>query len=270
MTDGREPKKRPAGYRGALHRYLESIRKFEFLTPSGEYRIASRVVEQDQGARNALVEANLRYVVKIAHEYRHYGTPLEDLISEGNIGLLEAARRFDPSRRVRFTNYAAWWIRKYMVAALSRNVAQGSSLTPAPSGEKDDEGGPPSIADPAGRTPPTERRRATRQRLISLEAFTRSDGDRGILEKLAATVEDPDELILQQELADAIRAILPFLPKQERLILTTRYGLDGDVPLTLHEIGRALGCTRERVRQLEVKALARSRRLLLARRPRRS
>ena len=259
------PKKRSPGYRGALHRYLESIRDYEFLTPSGEFKIATRAMGQDQAARNALVEANLRFVVKIAHEYRSYGTPIEDLISEGNLGLMEAARRFDPSRRVRFSNYAAWWIRKYMVAALSRNVVQGSSLSPR-------RPKPREVPGPAAGTSPTTQqdapRRPARQKLISLEAFTRTNGDRGILEKLAADVDDPDDLILQQELADAIRAILPFLPKQERLILTTRYGLDGDVPLTLHEIGRALGCTRERVRQLEVKALARARRLLLARTPR--
>ncbi len=262
-SSGSNPKKRSPGYRGALHRYLESIRDYEFLTPSGEFKIATRAMEQDQAARNALVEANLRFVVKIAHEYRSYGTPIEDLISEGNLGLMEAARRFDPSRRVRFSNYAAWWIRKFMVAALSRNVVQGSSLSPTPPKPKD---------APAGRTSAAAQkdapRRPARQKLISLEAFTRVDGDRGILERLAADVEDPNELILHQELADAIRGILPFLPKQERLILTTRYGLDGDVPLTLQELGRALGCTRERVRQLEVKALARARRLLLARAPR--
>ncbi len=268
MTDGRDGKKRSNGYRGALHRYLDSIRKYEFLTPSGEFKIASRVVAQDQAARNALVEANLRFVVKIAHEYRNYGTPLEDLISEGNLGLMEAARRFDPSRRVRFSNYAAWWIRKYMVAALSRNVVQISSLAPAPPREKEEKGSLRPPEEHGALTSQGTRRRPVRQRLISLEAFTRNDGDRGILEKLAADVEDPDEVIFQQELADALRNILPFLPKQERLILTTRYGLDGDVPLTLHEIGRALGCTRERVRQLEVKALARARRLL-SRSPRR-
>jgi len=259
------PKKRSPGYRGALHRYLESIRDYEFLTPSGEFKIATRAMEQDQAARNALVEANLRFVVKIAREYRNYGTAVEDLISEGNLGLMEAARRFDPSRRVRFSNYAAWWIRKYMVAALSRNVVQGSSLSPAPPKTK---AAPGPARGTSPTTPKDARRRPARQKLISLEAFTRTNGDRGILEKLAADVDDPDDLILQQELADAIRAILPFLPKQERLIVTTRYGLDGDVPLTLHEIGRALGCTRERVRQLEVKALARARRLLLARTPR--
>jgi len=259
------PKKRSPGYRGALHRYLESIRDYEFLTPSGEFKIATRAMEQDQAARNALVEANLRFVVKIAREYRNYGTGVEDLISEGNLGLMEAARRFDPSRRVRFSNYAAWWIRKYMVAALSRNVVQGSSLSPAPPKTKAARG---PARGTSATTPKDARRRPARQKLISLEAFTRANGDRGILEKLAADVDDPDDLILQQELADAIRAILPFLPKQERLIVTTRYGLDGDVPLTLHEIGRALGCTRERVRQLEVKALARARRLLLARTPR--
>jgi RNA polymerase sigma factor (sigma-70 family) len=184
------------------------------------------------------------------------------LISEGNIGLMVASQRFDPSRRVRFSNYAAWWIRKYMVAALSRNVSQNSSLSPAhaPRGAEE---------VPAGRSDPpssaTARRRPARQKLVSLEAFTRSDGDRSFLENLAAENGDPDAPMLQKELADAISAVLYLLPRQERLILTTHYGLDDEESLTLHEIGRAMGCTRERVRQLEVKALARARRILRSR-----
>lgn len=263
MKDGQDGTRRSGGYRGALRTYLEAIRRVEFLSPSGEFQLASRSRERDEGARRALVEANLRYVVKIAHEYRRYGTPLEDLIAEGNLGLMVAADRFDPSRQVRFSHYAAWWIRKYMVSALSRNLAQNSSPPPAePAGAHvatptpSDRGR--SAADPA-------RRRRGRQRLVSLEAFTREDGDRGFVETLAAENESPSALIFQRELADAIRTLLPLLPRQERLILTTRYGLDGDEPMTLHEIGRAMGLTRERVRQLEVAALSRTRRLLLAR-----
>jgi RNA polymerase primary sigma factor len=263
MSSVRDERKRTRGYRGALRTYLEAIRRVEFLSPSGEFRLAARSQERDEEARKALVEANLRYVVKIAHEYRRYGTPLEDLIAEGNLGLMVAAERFDPSRQVRFSHYSAWWIRKYMVSALSRNLAQSSSPSPADAIPVPAESRP---AAPRGRAPadPARRRRG-RQKLVSLEAFTRENGDRGFVETLAANNEHPSALILQKELADAIRTVLHLLPRQERLILTTRYGLDGDEPMTLHEIGRAMGLTCERVRQLEVGALSRARRLLLAR-----
>jgi RNA polymerase primary sigma factor len=263
MTDSRDGRRRASGYRGALQSYLLAIRRYEFLSTSGEFRLATRSHEKDDAARKELIESNLRFVVRIAREYRNSGSPIEDLISEGNLGLMEAARRFDPARGVRFSSYAAWWIRKFMVAALNRTLSQVSSPSPDPpkAAAVERAAGSPGAA-------PWEPRsgRPARQRLVSLEAFTRGDGDRGILEKLAAEGEDPDVPILQRELADAIRAILPFLPKQERLILTTHYGLDGEPPLTLHAIGRTLGCTRERVRQLKVKALTRARRLLLARR----
>jgi RNA polymerase primary sigma factor len=239
-----------ASYRGALQSYLASIRKYEFLSTSGEFRVATQIRQQDEAARRELIESNLRFVVRIAREYRNSGSPIEDLISEGNVGLMEAARRFDPSRGVRFSSYAAWWIRKHMVAALNRTLSQTSSPTPA--------------ATEVGS------HRPARQRLVSLEAFTQDDADRGILEKLAAEAEDPEAPILQKELADAIRAILPSLPKQERVILTTHYGLDREAPMTLREIGRVLGCSRERVRQIKVRALERTRRLLLARRISRS
>jgi RNA polymerase nonessential primary-like sigma factor len=175
-----------------------------------------------------------------------------------------AAERFDPSRQVRFSHYAAWWIRKYMVSALSRRLAQSSSPVPADPPSAHDEDPSPALRDPRAADPAP--RRQGRQKLVSLEAFTREDGDRSIVETLAANNEHPSVLILKRELADAIRTVLPHLPRQERLILTTRYGLDGEEPMTLHEIGRAMGLTRERVRQLEVAALSRTRRLLLARR----
>ncbi|MBZ5640493.1 MAG: sigma-70 family RNA polymerase sigma factor [Acidobacteriia bacterium] len=261
MTNPPHRKARGSGYRGALESYLREIRQYDFLSTSGEFRVAVKSHARDEEARKLLIESNLRFVVRIAREYRNSGTPIEDLISEGNLGLMEAARRFDPTRGVRFSSYAAWWIRKHMVAALNRTVSQLSSPLPQPT-----DGNGASAGSPAGARRDLPPRRAARQRLVSLEAFTRSDGDRGILEKLATDDDGPDVPLLQQELADAIRAILPFLPKQERLILSTHFGLDGEVPLTLHAIGRTLGCSRERVRQLEVKALTRARHLLLGRR----
>lgn len=260
MTDHKDGRRRPEGYRGALPTYLKSIRRYQFLTTSGEFRLLSRRDGGDS-TRKDLVEANLRFVVKLARQYRFCGAPLEDLISEGNIGLMEAARRFDPSRGVRFSSYAAWWIRKYMVSALNRYQAQASSPAAAPAvesgaGARGAEPDAPTEAADAHHRPP-------RQKHLSFDEFVRQDGDRDIVEKLAAPENtDPDDRILRKELADAVRSVLPALSRQEQQILTAHYGLDGNPAQTLQQIGRALGCTRERVRQLEVKALARVRRLV--------
>jgi RNA polymerase primary sigma factor len=252
MSNERDGGRRAPGYRGSLDAYLRSIRRYRFLTTSGEYRL---VREEEGGGevwREKLVEANLRFVVKIARSYRRFGTPVEDLISEGNIGLIEAARRFDPSRGVRFSSYAAWYIRKYMISALVHHQTQNSVPEPVAPGE----------------TSASRRAKGTRprrQKLVSLDDFTSDPGDRSLSEKRAATNGDePEALILQHELAEAIRTVLPKLPSVERRILVAHYGLDGEPPLTLQEIGRALGYTRERVRQIEVRGLARARRLLLS------
>jgi RNA polymerase sigma factor (sigma-70 family) len=263
MSDSPDSKPgRSSGYRGALQSYLRSIRRYPLLTQSGEYRLASQSQKGMASAQKALVEANLRLVVKIAKEYRNRGIPMEDLISEGNIGLIEASRRFDPARGVRFVSYASWWIRKYMVAALTRQIQLNS--TPA---QRDPAGGRAGDASSPSRARwPYPRR----QRILSLEEFIRSAEDRDPLESLASSADiRADELILEQELVEGLRSILHRLPSQERHVLVNHFGLEGKPPRTLQEIGVKLGCTRERVRQIELRALERARRLLAAKRIRR-
>ncbi len=253
MEDDGEGRRRDGGRRGALDFYVRAIRRIRLLT-IGESGPAAEEEERGPAWRRRLVESNLSIVVKIAREYEHGGVPLEDLVNQGNLGLIEAAERFDPARGVPFGNYAAWWIRKEILAELGRNRAQTSAPRPG--------------SRPAGpRTEGAPRSRPARQRLISLDEFA-GDGDgRGILEKLAATSgDDPEEMVLQRELADAIRSVLPLLPDVERGILIAHFGLDGETPLTLQEIGGALGYSRERVRQIQARTLARVRRLLLAKR----
>jgi RNA polymerase primary sigma factor len=249
------------GARPGLRTYLDSIRRYPLLTASGERSLA---VESRQGvdaARRALVEANLRLVVKIALSYRTFGVPLEDLVSEGNIGLMEAARRFDPTRGVRFANYASWWIRKCMVAALHRNATQSSYPVRL---------GPPGNAGAEGISPSTSIR--TRRRLVSYEAFLTDSGEPRMQRALPRDEAlDPEEVVLERDLADSLRSILHRIPAAERRILESRFGLDGRSRRTLQGLGELLGCTRERVRQLELRALERARRLLdMAPRPPRS
>jgi RNA polymerase sigma factor (sigma-70 family) len=247
-----DDKRRPRGYRGALSSYLGAIRRYKLLTRSGEHRLATASQQGVAGAENEMVEANLRLVVKIAKDYRNTHVPFEDLISEGNLGLMEAAHRFDPSRGVRFVSYATWWIRKYMLRAVDRQAHQSSSPRPESTEVGSDGAG-------AGGTP----RRAGRQRILSFEDFMQNSGDRNFIESFASEdAADPEDRILENQLAEALVSVLDRLPLKERGILVAHYGLDGGAPKTLQAIGGEMGLTRERVRQLELRALDRARRLL--------
>lgn len=234
-------------YRGALTSHLRDIGRYDLLTQSREVEIAKAVRQGQKTARNELVKANLRLVVKIASEYRHTQVPREELIAEGEIGLIEAANRFDPERGTRFVSYAAWWIRKYMFQAVERHAHQTSS--PLASRPADEPGEP--------------RPRRRRQRILSIETFMQTSSDRHILETIASeTSIDPEGVVLGRQLARAIRKLLPRLPGHEGKILAAHFGLDGAPPRTLQQIGKELGLTRERVRQIELRALERARRLM--------
>jgi RNA polymerase sigma factor (sigma-70 family) len=230
-------------YQGALASYLKAIRRYQLLSQSGEHNLASQKTQQ---AQNQLVESNLRLVVKIAKEYRTASIGLEDLISEGNLGLIEAAERFDPSRGVRFLSYASWWIRKYMLRALERHAHVTSSPKPSVRGT---DGGAPA--------------RVERQRILSLGDFMQSSGERDVIETIVSeSIPGPEARILATDLVQALVSVLHKLPAKEREILVAHFGLDGTPGRTLQEIGEARGVTRERVRQLEHRALERARRLL--------
>jgi RNA polymerase primary sigma factor len=247
-------KKPPRGYRGALASYLAAIRRYKLLTRSGEHRLATDSRRGVAGAHNQLVEGNLRLVVKIGKEYRTTHVPLEDLIAEGNLGLIEAAHRFDPSRGVRFVSYATWWIRKFMLRAVDRQAHQSSS--PRPGNQE---------SDPSGVYPNATARRPKRQRILSFEDFMQNSGDRNFIESFASEdMADPEDAILENQLREALVSVLDKLPAVEREILVAHFGLDGNPPMTLQAIGEARGLTRERVRQLELRALDRARRLLQA------
>jgi len=232
-------------YGGALQSYLRSIRGYELLTRSGEYRLGVDMRKGIVKARQDLVEANLRLVVKLAMEYKHARIGVDDLIAEGNLGLIEAANRFDPERGVRFATYASWWIRKFVIQAIDRQAHQTTS--------------PARVA--ADAEPEPERPR--RERILSYEDFTQTSSDRHVLDKLAsANTVDPRDVVLEHQLKEALVAVLPRMPALERTILAAHYGLDGKPPRTLQVIGKTIGLTRERVRQIEQRAIARARRLL--------
>ncbi|HET9480383.1 MAG TPA: sigma-70 family RNA polymerase sigma factor [Candidatus Polarisedimenticolia bacterium] len=234
-----------SSHRTTLGRYLAAIRPIPLLPRGKEADLAGRISRGSRHAANRLAASNLRFVVKIAREYQGMGIELEDLISEGNVGLLRAASRYDPSRGTRFITYAAWWVRKAILSALSdQSVVH---------------------------VPDSRRRKEAEQGLVTRYIAIPLD-DRDDVPGLFPTgaLEDPDavdpeaETIRRQALARMSRS-LSCLRRVERRILTERFGLDGAGERTLREVGKGLGLSRERVRQIQDQAMERLRRRLAER-----
>jgi RNA polymerase sigma factor (sigma-70 family) len=279
---GEKPDSPEAGDRSRelIALYLQEISRVKLLTAEEEQELAHRVQAGDAEAERRLVEANLRLVVKIARRYLHRSLSLLDLIEESNVGLLHAARKFRPDRGTRFSTYATWWIRQAVVRALA-NQARTIRLpvhVEALLGQYHRRhnaltqklGRPPTVEEVAaemGRpTAELEQLESLRQHPVSLDKPNPGDGKGN----LGDTVEDPNA-VPGAGLAAMLRAradlagVLQDLPDRERTVVTLRFGLGGEEPLTLERIGARLGLTRERVRQIESAALQRLRGLLAAR-----
>ncbi len=263
-----------------LSLYLDDIRRIRLLTAEEEQSLARRVQSGDAQAERQLVEANLRLVVAIARRYLNRGLSLLDLIEEGNVGLLHAARKFRPDRGTRFSTYATWWIRQGVVRALANQARMirlpvHVELLLGQAEKKRRE-----LTQQLGRAPTTEELAAAlgwpvaeiehldsvRQQPVSLDAPAGPDGETKVLD----TVRDPSS-VPGEGLGAMLRArsdlagVIQDLPDTERRVVTLRFGLDGEEPMTLESIGRRMGVTRERVRQIEGAALKRLRALLAAR-----
>jgi RNA polymerase primary sigma factor len=215
-----------------LAAYLREIAKLPRLTPDEERELGARIQqERDEAALSRLVESNLRFVVSYAKRYRGLGVSLLDLIHEGNLGLIEAAKRFDPTRNVKFITYAVWWIRESMVHVLSDQTRAFSF--------------PPKMLAVLGTTADD----------VSLNEPLTADGSRQLGDTLAQEQVPPieDEMIHQADL-DELASALGELDGKEREIVRLRFGLEDDEPRTLQEIGDRLHLSRERVRQIESRA----------------
>lgn len=261
-----------------LKLYLDQISRFPILTQIEEKKLGKIIQKGNKEALRKLIEANLRFVVTYVKKYRGMGLSLHDLINEGNLGLIEAAKRFDPNRNVKFISYAVWWIRQAIIHALTQYSRiyhipqkvsdQISEMKRVAAHLKKELGREPTREEIARRIGITseevEDMEILAEKKISLsDKYFDEDvevGDR-IKDTLSPSVEYQ---IIKNSIQDQIRQLLEKLEEKEALVLKSRFGLDDDIPRTLQEIGDMLNLTRERIRQIEQKAmrkLARSHRL---------
>jgi RNA polymerase primary sigma factor len=252
-----------------LKRYLQRIAKFPLLTPKEEKELGKRTQEGDKEALKKLTESNLRFVVSYVKKYRGMGLSLLDLINEGNLGLIEAAKRFDPKKNVKFISYAVWWIRQAVIHALSKYSRiyhipqklsdQISEMKKTRAQIKKDLKRDPTREELAARLKTTvenvEDMEILSGRNISLsDKYYDEDmevGDR-IKDSLTPSVEYQ---IVKNSIEKQIRNILKELDDKEALVLKLRFGFEDDRAHTLQEIGNRLNLTRERIRQIEKKAM---------------
>jgi RNA polymerase primary sigma factor len=273
MTDRRDhPDSR------SLKLYLDEIAKFPPLSEEEEKKVGERAREGDLDAMRRLIESNLKFVVSYVKKYRGMGLGLLDLINEGNVGLIEAAKRFDPTRNVRFISYAVWWIRQAILHALSQysriyNIPQKmsdqiSAMKKKTAELKAELGREPTRAEVARRMGITvedvEDLAVLEEKNVSLSDRLSEDGLE-VEDRISDDLNPPVEYqLIKSSVEQQIRAMIGELDEKEATVLKLRFGLGDDRSRTLQEIGDRLGLTRERIRQIEQKAmrkLSRSRRL---------
>ena len=250
--------------------YMQNIGQYPLVSPEEEIELAAKIKDGDDDAKQKLIRSNLRLVVKIAHDFKGLGLPLLDLISEGNIGLMRAVEKFDPSKGAKLSSYAAWWIKQSMRRALA-NQARTIRI-PVQSASKickiqaakvklaEEYGRDPTDREIASEVNLTERTvtglRLGKTTTISLHDPIQhgEDGEfRDIIPDDKSTA--PDELVQDEETLSHMLKLTERLEKRERIILNLRFGLNGDRPKTLEEVSQTIGRTRERVRQIQNQAL---------------
>jgi RNA polymerase primary sigma factor len=260
--------------RDILDQYLFEVSQTPLLTPQQEMAIARLVQAGDPEAMQELVKRNLRFVISVAKKYQNRGLPLSDLIGEGNLGLLTAARKFDPDQGVKFISYAVWWIRQAILAALARHgrtvrvplnrTADLSRITRMAETLRQDLRREPTaeeIAEQIGLSVDVVRSLAALNTSdVRLDAPLDPEGERSLIDRFIAEEQgDPENQAMERFLAEQVDAALRTLAPRDAKVLRLYFGLDGGREHTLEEIGGMLGVTRERVRQLRDRALKRLR-----------
>jgi RNA polymerase primary sigma factor/RNA polymerase nonessential primary-like sigma factor len=272
-SGGEEKGRRSEGL-DTLKSYLREIRRSTLLTFKQEQQLGKRVMAGDEQARQQMIESNLRLVISIGKRYIHRGFPFSDIVEEGNLGLIKAVEKFNYKRGFRFSTYASWWIRQYIERAI---INQGKLVRlPVHVVERLNRylGKVEQLVQELGREPHSleiaKKMKTTEEEVIDLKQLVRttcsldSPINDGADTCLRDVIEDPTCL----SPADATEGVLrrtemmgwvKELPEKEQTVIVSRFGLDGSEARTLEEIGREMGLTRERVRQIEMAALSRLR-----------
>ncbi len=264
------PRREDSSGGDALHLYLREIGQVKLLTPQEEITLARRIRRGDAAARELMIKANLRLVVKIARDYEGLGLPLLDLINEGNLGLMKGVERFDPRKGAKLSTYASWWIKQNIKRALANQsktirlpihvVDRLAHLRRAET----------RLHEALQRDPTDEEladelqlpvRRISQYRLaarapVSLDAPLNEDDSNPVAEVVAdPNAEAPFARLSQTTDTDLAREVLATLTERERVVLSLRFGLESGEQMTLEEIGARFNLTRERIRQIQEQAL---------------
>jgi len=262
--------------------YMQDIGQLSLVTRVEEVELAAKIHGNDpklrEEARTALIKANLRLVVKIAHDYRGYGLPLSDLISEGNIGLMRAVEKFDPGKGAKFSSYSAWWIKQSMRRALSnqsrtirvpiQSAGKMHKIKSARIKLAEKLGRESTDAEIAGFLEFSERT-VTSLKLADTTTFSIhapiQQGESGEFQDVIADNNSsiPDRILGDVESVSRLANLMEGLDRREKLILKMRFGLDGSSPGTLDQVSHEIGRTRERVRQIQNQALTKLRSMLI-------
>src|SRR5579872_6039937 len=273
------PDKSRSTYDGetAIKLYLREIGQVKLLTPQEEIQLAARIKKGDKKAREQMIKANLRLVVKIAHDYENFGLPLLDLINEGNIGLMKAVERFDPSKGGKLSTYGSWWIKQsikralanqsktirlpvHLVDKISKMRRTAMKLQEVFGREPTDE----ELAEEMGMSPSrVAQMRTAAIRPASLDAPIGDDESNNFAEVVQdENADSPYQQLEDKTVTNMLAELVKSLDERESTILQYRFGLDGGSEKTLEEVGEKFGVTRERVRQIQNIALNKLRKMI--------
>jgi RNA polymerase primary sigma factor len=258
----------------SLDKYLQEIGEVPLLTPGEEIELAQRIKQNDQIALEKLTKANLRFVVSVAKQYQNQGLSLGDLINEGNLGLIKAAKRFDETRGFKFISYAVWWIRQSILQALAEQsrvvrlplnrVGALNKIGKAYSALEQEFEREPSASEIAEQLEMTDFEVADTLKIsgrhLSMDAPFSNSEDNRLLDVIQNDHQPPpDSDLISESLKIEIERALATLTKREAEVVRLYFGLGQEHPLTLEEIGERFNLTRERVRQIKEKAIRRLR-----------
>lgn len=277
-AEPRKPEPAEPLERSGIKLYLQAIGKIPLLTLDQEVSLANRIKKGDKAARDLMIKSNLRLVVKIAHDYKDFGLPVLDLISEGNIGLIKAVERFDPEKGGKLSTYASWWIKQ----SIKRALANQSKTIRLPVHLVDKISRMRKVAmqltEELGREPTDDElaevlempvRKVSHLKTVSVRptSLNAPVGDENDGAEFGDIVGDdnaptPFDRLSKKSLQSDLSEMIDNLDEREARIIKLRFGLEGDAPMTLEEVGQIFGITRERVRQLQNMALSKMRKTM--------